>query len=105
MNLMNLEIAPSSLGKKLLLLDVQPVHEYVNGRKTDTITAYKYEVVLVERAYEKLKIKIDGMRQLERPDEPTEVSFDGLKLGLYCVNGVYNISAKADAIHFVVKKN
>jgi len=37
-----------SVGSKLLLIDVIPSYAYVDGRRTSTVTGYKYIVILEE---------------------------------------------------------
>lgn len=60
LNIRDLRIDPVSLGAKKLLVDIVPAYEYKDGKRTDTLTGYRYVVALSEHALEKLSVKIDG---------------------------------------------
>ena len=68
LNIRNLKIDPTSLGEKMLLVDITPAYEYKDGRRLDTVTGYRYIVALPEHGLEKLGVKIDGKQLLEKPD-------------------------------------
>lgn len=67
-------------GKQFVLTEVAPVYNYVDGKRAGSPVAYTYVVVLPERKYEQLRVRIDGACTLEIPDEPIQVSFDKLDL-------------------------
>ena len=68
--------AYKTVGTDLMLVSVLPAYEYDNGKRTDNISGYKYEVVLPHRAYEKLSVKILGDVRLDlQEDEAVFVSF------------------------------
>lgn len=87
-----------TLGKQLLLVDVQPVYAYRDGKRTNDIEGYRYIVALPEHEFDKLGIKIIGKQILNRPEGYQEVIFDGLELFLYWMNGQYNVGARATGI-------
>ncbi|MCP1103246.1 hypothetical protein M2454_002646 [Aequitasia blattaphilus] len=91
-----------TVGKKLILTEVRPVYEYKDGTRTDNITGYRYEVVLTEKAFEKLQIKIDGKNSITM-DVGTfpEVTFESLELYLYWTTEGYKVGAKASNITIV----
>ena len=105
MNLNDLIIDPASIGKKLLLLDVKPIYEYQNGTKReDVITGYRYNVVCVDRNYDKVSVRIDGATpHLNAPDTPTEVVFDGLTIRAFFINGAVQIVMRATGVQYVKK--
>ena len=78
LNIRNLKIDPTSLGEKMLLVDITPAYEYKDGRRLDTVTGYRYIVALPEHGLEKLGVKIDGKQLLDKPDGFAEVEFIGL---------------------------
>ena len=79
-NLRNVVIdANGTLGSKKLLVDVIPVYEYVNDKRTDKILAHRYVTVLPERSFEKIGVRIDGPQLMEKPDGFVEVIFHGLE--------------------------
>lgn len=99
MNTKYLIISPDSLGKKMRLTSVRPVYQYdANGKRTDVIAGYKYEVVLEERGYERITIKIEGDKQIEASEDYPEVVFEGINLSLYNINGVTQLSATAKTV-------
>ena len=50
LNLRDLRIDPASLGRKMLLVDVMPAYEYKDGKRTETVTGYRYVVCLAEHS-------------------------------------------------------
>ena len=100
MDIKNIVIeAYKTVGTDLMLVSVLPAYEYDNGKRTDNISGYKYEVVLPHRAYEKLSVKILGDVRLDlQEDEAVFVSFTDLVLTLYWTPQGYRISASASDI-------
>ena len=101
LNIRNLKIDPTSLGEKMLLVDITPAYEYKDGRRLDTVTGYRYIVALQEHGLEKLGVKIDGKQLLEKPDGFAEVEFSGLEVFAYEAQGKTQISARATGITLV----
>ncbi len=83
LNIRDLRIDNSSLGEKMLLVDVRPAYEYQNGTKTEKLLGYRYEVCLPEHRMEKLNVRIDGQQQMEKPDGFVEVLFANLEVRAY----------------------
>ena len=101
LNIRNLKIDPTSLGEKMLLVDITPAYEYKDGRRLDTVTGYRYIVALPEHGLEKLGVKIDGKQLLEKPDGFAEVEFIGLEVFAYEAQGKTQVSARATGITLV----
>ena len=87
MTITDLIIDPKSLGTKLWLVDVMPVYEYRNNRRTENVTGYRYVVAMPERNLDKISIKIEGKKQMEQPIGYAEVTFHGLEVFIYWMNG------------------
>ena len=105
MKITDLIIDPKSLGNKLWLVEVTPAYEYgKDGRRTDTITGYRYSVALPEKGRDKISVRIDGKPLMETPDGYAEGRFDNLELFVYWSRGDYAIGAKATGIHLVNTK-
>ena len=69
MKITDLIIDPRSLGNKLWLVEVTPAYEYgKDGRRTDTITGYRYSVALPEKGLDKISVRIDGKPLMEAPN-------------------------------------
>ena len=102
----DLVISNDSIGKKALLVEVKPRYKYANGQRTEEIEGYAYTIVLPEKQFKKLIVKIDGDKKMDTPAEGyTEVIFEGLELSIYWVQGQYAVAAKATGIRPVNSKN
>lgn len=89
-------------GKKLSCTGYKPVYEYVNNQKTDNIIGTCYEIVLVEKGFERLNVKVPGANTLpEIKDGSVPVAFDNLEIGISCFKDKIYITGKATAIHQV----
>lgn len=100
MDVRDLVIDPrATVGNKLLLTEVKPYYDYVNGTRSTEVAGYKYTVVLLERRYDKLVVKIPGTQQLELKDNETiSVRLDNLKIEPYWTANGYAVRATADRI-------
>lgn len=99
MKVSDLIIDPRSIGETALLVDVLPVYDYDrNQNRTDTISAHKYVVVLPDIKFEKLGVKIEGSKKMEKPDDYVPVVFQNLQLSIYTMNGQPQVAARADGI-------
>ncbi len=98
LNITKAIISPKTLGRKQLLVEVLPIYLYDGGKRSETITGYRYTVVLPDCEFEKIGIKIDGDQQLEKPIDTMEVAFENLELYIYWYNGTYQLGARATAI-------
>ena len=104
MRITDLLIDPASVGSRYWLVDVAPAYVYVNHQRTDTISGYRYFVVLPEREMDKIAVKIDGEQRLPKPNGYTEVCFDELKLFLQWSRDDYVLTGSAAGIHPVKQK-
>lgn len=92
----------ASCGNKMLLTEVKPYFDYVNGVRSSEVAGYRYTVVLLERKFEKLQVRIAGSQQIElNEDENKSVKFDNLKMELVWSPNGYTVKALADAIKAV----
>ncbi len=84
----------------MLLTDVKPVYEYVDGKRSDKINGYAYCVALVAHKYADLTVKIPGEKQLELTADSMPVRFDGLFVRAYksYKDGEIYFAAVADRI-------
>lgn len=104
LDLKELIISPESVGKTLILTDIVPGYEYVNGVRSGEVSFFKYVVTMKDKKYEKLTVRIEGSAQLEMADgEDMYVAFEGLVLSLYWTPNGHQIAAKATAIKKVNK--
>lgn len=91
-------ISPETLGDKLLLIDVRPAYQYVNGKPTETIIGYRYVIALPAKMMEKISVKIDGNKLMDVPSAPLEVMFEELELYLFFMNGQPRLGGRAKNI-------
>lgn len=101
LNIRDMRIDPACLGQKKLLVDIVPVYEYKDNKRTDTVVAYRYIVALPDLRLEKLGVKIDGKQRMDKPDGFAEVEFDGLEVSAYESQGHTQITAKAAGVSLV----
>ena len=104
LNIRALRIDPASLGTKKLLVEIVPAFEYKDGRRTETVTGYRYMVALPEHGLEKIGVKIDGKQLMEKPDGFAEVEFSGLEVSAYESQGKVQITARAAGISLAGRK-
>lgn len=97
-------ISNDSIGSKLLLVEVKAKYEYVNNQRTDKVTGFGYTIVLPERSFERLTVRIDGKQQIESPDSYIEVTFTDLELYIFWSQGQYTVGARASGIRAVNNK-
>lgn len=98
-----LRIDPASLGEKLLLTEVNPWFEYVDGKKQDIPMGYKYTVACTAHALNTITVKVKGKQMVEATDEFPAVKFSGLELKVYVIEGKPMITAIATGIALVNK--
>lgn len=101
LNIRDMRIDPACLGQKKLLVDIVPVYEYRDNKRTDAVVAYRYIVALPELRLEKLGVKIEGRQLMEKPEGFAEVEFDGLEVSAYESQGRTQITAKAAGVTLV----
>ena len=90
-----------------LLVAVDPIHEFVDNRRSDKILGYMYQVVLPSAAYKSLSVKIlDKPQLLQMPEDGTAISvvFQDLELFLYWRSGSIEVGAKAASVSVTTAK-
>ncbi|NMC60606.1 MAG: hypothetical protein GYA51_14665 [Candidatus Methanofastidiosa archaeon] len=93
-----------TIGTTLVLLGVTERKEVIKKAdgtfdKTDNILGYNYEVVCLERKFEKVIVKTEEKRPLFEPDEEipddTLVAFENLSITPWVKEGWIQLSVKA----------
>lgn len=98
MKLTDLKIDPRSLGNKLLLVEVAPTYAYSEGKRTNTVTGYRYTVAMPGHGFDKISVRIDGKQQIDAPDGYVEVTFQDLEIYIYWTPTGYQVGARAKGI-------
>lgn len=94
--------AEATVGEGLLLVDVLPVNVYEGGKRTDRISGYRYVIVMPDRAFDRISVKIDGAKQLELSgDEYPTVEFDDLEIVVKWTPDGYRPFASASVIRAI----
>jgi len=96
--------ANATVGNNLLFTDIIPIHEYDSEKKkTGKISAYKYGIVMPDRQYNKIYVKIPGKQLLNSPtkNECESVILENLQFSIYFFNGIPKIIATATGISIV----
>ena len=70
----------ATCGDSFILTDISPVYNYVDGKRVGDPVAYSYTVILPQRKYETLRVRIAGDCLMAVPDDPVEVKVDNLQL-------------------------
>ena len=89
---------------QLLLVDIKPIKEYVDGKSTDKVIGYRYECVCPKNKFEKISIKVEesqpaiSAEELEAKDTVTicPENFEGRFYKDR--SGEYQFTAKASRI-------
>ncbi|GEM_PF-461390 len=94
------------VGDKGLLIAVADVFDYKDGKRTEKVIGTRYDVLLLERKYEPLSIKmldkpIITAKELEKLEEPPTVYFQGVYGKVYCVNNQVKMSVTAENISLI----
>lgn len=94
----------NSTDETALLLEIRKGVVFENGKATDKIDHYKYDVVLPQNKYEKITVKISGdalvsNEQIAQKGGAVKVKFKNLTGKFYRMsNGEYALSASADGL-------
>lgn len=95
---------PATCGRKMILCAIDEEREFIDGKPTGKVANNVYDVVLPERAYKHLLVKIPGSARLtlnENDPQDVYVEFSGLSITPYAFNGRTGLSAKATGIRVI----
>lgn len=89
-----------TVGQNLLLTSARPYYEYNGTKKSDNIIGYKYEIVMPDRRYEKINVKVAGKQRIDcgETSDCLPVVLENLEIKVYWMSGTYNLTATADDI-------
>lgn len=87
------------VGNEFKLVSVRPYYEYKDGNKTDTVLGFNYEIVLLDRGYEKIVVKILGNDRLADNLSEEELQ-KGVSVGFSKLNYKVYGKASGDFISF-----
>lgn len=90
----------ATCGNSFILTEVKPYYAYADGQRVGDPIGYTYTVILPEKKFEKLKVKIEGTCQIESPEDSVAVIFTDLQLEIKWSQSDGNyIAATATDIH------
>lgn len=91
-----------------LLIGMTAGFDYVDGKRTDNQSHIKYEVVFPDNAFEKVPVRVPGMKsavteeQLAQQSGKVKVKFKNLTGKFYRANsGEYLLTCRADSVEVV----
>lgn len=90
-----------------ILIDVTPGYEYYNGKRTDTLSHWKYSVVFTDNNYEKVTVKVPGTKEvvskelLKQQHKEIKVKFAALTGKFYRSNNDYLLSCSASNVELL----
>jgi len=91
-----------------LVMRMSNGYEYVDGKKTDNVTHVKCEAVMVHNKYEKVTVKVKGIKHpitneiITQQGGSVKVKFKNLQGKFYRTSsGEYALSCSADGIEVV----
>lgn len=94
----------ATVGDTLLLTDIRPTYRFDNNMRTNDVIGTTYEVLLADRQYLQLRVKVPGQRQIDPAvleGQTPRVHVTGLELTPYAINGRTGVSAKAESIEII----
>ena len=94
-----------TLGEILLLTEITEIKSKKDGKNTEEVEGYRYYVASEALNLEKIGVKIPGKMQIEKPVGIERVSFEGMTITPYIIDGKLVISATATGIAVVKKQN
>ena len=103
LKLSDVMIDPRSLGTSMLFAAAAEYYDYTDGVRSTTPSGIKVEVLLPEKAMERLAVKIPGATAFPKADPLAVVRFKDLSVTAYVVNG--NVGFKATASAVEIKNN
>ena len=90
MRITDLQVDPKSLGNKFWLVGVTAAYEYKNNVRTDNVVGYNYEIALPERGLDKIRVKIDGAKLVNAPENGyVEARLENLDVFIFWSRGDY----------------
>lgn len=101
------QIFNNSADETALLLEVKKGFVYENGKATDRVDHYKYNVVIPQNKYEKITVKISGdalvtNEQIAQKGGSLKVKFKNLTGKYYRMSsGEYGFSATAEGMEVI----
>lgn len=103
MNSKDIKLDKLTLGPKgekddFILTDIKPDYAYADNKRTDNLIGYKYTIVLVNRGYNKVDVKIPGKQLLSESDIDQFVTLEGVELGFYVRDNRIFLTCKATGI-------
>lgn len=96
--------------KKVILVNTAESKVYKDGKVTEEIDGYRYEVVALDNKYEKFQVKVEGtnpivtQEAIDASDKPIYVTFDGFEGRFYMNSQSHSYMFTAKAKNMIVLK-
>lgn len=94
--------AEKFIGTQYKLIDIRPVYKYEDGKKVDEITGHAYQIVLLEKDYNKIEIGVKGEQRLNLEKHKGKiVLFDGLKTSISARGAYFQNKVTTEIVPYV----
>lgn len=89
-----------TIGGDILFLDAKNLYDYVDGKKTNKVIGTNVYVVLLDRNFEKINVKLIGidLSELEKINSNDKIQFKEIEGIVYDYNNHIRVSYKAGGI-------
>lgn len=95
-----------TLGSNYFVCNIEAAHKWIDGVPSDNIDGWKVTIVLPERSYEKISVKVN-----EKPSDVIFekrnclVYFENISAYFYAINNRVYTSLKADSVRIRAKNS
>ena len=90
----------ASLGSALMLVEVSEYFDYDNGTRLQDIAGYKYRLLMKDKSFHEVGVKIPGAKKMDADGCPM-VELENPEINMYVINGKPVISVTAHGIHAI----
>ena len=99
--------AAATTGNKFIIKKITPYSDWADGHRVDGVAGYAYSVVLPERHFEDITVRVPGDRTVDEAAEERNaaITFTGLTIRPYVKDGKGGISCKATEAKLVGGKS
>lgn len=93
----------ATFGKTMMVVDQAPYYDYVDGKRNADPSGTRYTVVLPEKKFKRIGVKVEGGTPLDDAviEKTPRVVFNNLVAKFYSINDVVGLTIKADSIKVV----
>lgn len=98
---------PATMGEVYIVTGVRDRHKYVDGLRTEVTDGANVDVVLRDKGYQRVAVAVpkEGVRLTpEQVADNVQVTFAGLTVRVYVIDGKPRVAVRADSVSAVPAK-